>query len=725
VSGCLSDSGIVRLLAGDASDPDESRNDEHLRNCPSCLERLDARTVVPDSVRQTKASGPGEDDGTLDALLDTVTGAHVLLARDLPGYELIREIGRGGSGVILEALRRSDGATVALKMIGPHTLPGPSELARLRLEAEAVAELRHPNIVRVQEVMEHDGQPVLCMEYVRGEDLAARLNGTPRCSTTSAHLVEILARAIHAVHEAGYLHRDLKPANVLLDAGAEPGPGVWVDAVANTTAALVPKITDFGLAKRLGIDYGLTGSSAALGTPSYMSPEQVDGIESVTRATDVYSLGAILYEALVGRPPFDGRTAIATMADVVHERPVAPHLLVGGVSRDLEAICLKCLEKDPAQRYASAGALANELRRVQDGVRTLARPARTAFHGRETESAVLRASFARAQAGDGRVVLIQGEAGIGKCRLVDEFLTTLRVDGTDVEILAGSYPPGGAAAAADAFVSAFRGHRALADTHQSTAHYSSGLVRAARSLAATRATVLWIDDLQSAPTEGLALVATVAAACAGERLLLVATTRPELPADAVATLEEMPHSECMRLAPLKHRDIEAILTDVLGSEPLTRKLSGPVATRSGGNPFFALELVAALRRGNLLRQQDDGVWTLTGDPAEIGVPDIVRELNDERLDALSHDDRALLDVAACVGVDFDPLLVADVLGIDHERVGARFEIMAQEHGIVRRSGHGLAFEQPLMQETLRAGLSDVFQKGYDRAISDALGAQET
>jgi hypothetical protein len=277
--------------------------------------------------------------------------------RSLGDYELIEVVGRGGMGVVYKATQKGLKRTVALKMILAGEHAGPEELSRFQREAEAVARLRHANVVQIHEVGECDGRPFLSLEFLEGGSLQKKLDGTPLAQREAAGLVGALARAMDAAHRAGVVHRDLKPANVLLAADG------------------TPKITDFGLAKRLDEAAGQTQSGAILGTPSYMAPEQAEGkVHEVGPAADVYALGAILYECLTGRPPFKGATPLDTMALVVGEEPVPPRLLNPKAGRDLETVCLKCLEKDPQRRYASAGELADDLGRVLAGRPILARP---------------------------------------------------------------------------------------------------------------------------------------------------------------------------------------------------------------------------------------------------------------------------------------------------------------------------------------------------------------
>jgi serine/threonine protein kinase len=265
----------------------------------------------------------------------------------IPGYEIQGELGRGGMGIVYRARDLKLGRLVALKTLRSDLQAEPLQLARFRAEAKALGRLQHPNIVQIYEVGEHDGCPYIALELVDGGNLSSQF-GRPARLDQVAPLIEVLARAIHAAHRANIIHRDLKPANVLISLNG------------------VLKITDFGLAKQLGTSVMTTQSGAILGTPSYMAPEQVAGKGArITRRTDVYALGAILYELITGKPPFKERTVPETMLRVLHDDPRAPHDIYPAVPRDLETICLKCLEKDPDRRYRSALALAEDLRRFQ------------------------------------------------------------------------------------------------------------------------------------------------------------------------------------------------------------------------------------------------------------------------------------------------------------------------------------------------------------------------
>ncbi len=270
------------------------------------------------------------------------------LPRDFGDFRLLTGLGRGGMGVVYKALQRSLNRVVALKLVREAHLATPADRARFRAEAEAAARLHDPHIVSVYEVGATDGQAYLCMEYVPGETLAQHLyRAGPMPSLEAARLLAVVARAVHHAHDNRILHRDLKPSNVLL-APADGG-------------TLEPKITDFGLAKVFDRTESLTLSGAVVGTPSYMSPEQATGRRDLLAATDVYSLGAILYEVLTGRPPFRAAHPVDTLLMVLEQEPVPPRRLVPSIDRDLELVCLKCLQKPSDLRYATALELAQDL----------------------------------------------------------------------------------------------------------------------------------------------------------------------------------------------------------------------------------------------------------------------------------------------------------------------------------------------------------------------------
>jgi len=306
--------------------------------CPACLARV-ALGIEPGTPATIDVNPMAEAAADVSEL-------SIGQVRYFGDYELLEEIARGGMGVVYKARQASLNRVVAVKMILAGQLASEAEVKRFRTEAEAAAQLQHPNIVAIHEVGEHQGQNYFSMDFVAGMSLAARLGDEPLAIGEAARLMKTIAEAVHFAHGRGVVHRDLKPANVLLDEFGQP------------------RITDFGLAKRLDRGDQLTASGAMLGTPDYMSPEQAAGRHDlIGPAGDVFSLGAMLYEMITGGVPFRGSNLAETLSHIIHDEPAPPSRLNPRVPPDLETICLACLEKRPDRRYATAGALARDLGR--------------------------------------------------------------------------------------------------------------------------------------------------------------------------------------------------------------------------------------------------------------------------------------------------------------------------------------------------------------------------
>jgi serine/threonine protein kinase len=359
--------------------------------CPSCGSNLAARASKPDGTVDCPRCGetmtltaPASKAETLDASPVDV-GRTLTLGGErpggtdapvqLPGYEILGEVGRGGMGVVYKAKQHHPPRLVALKMILAGEHADPDQLTRFRTEAEAIARLNHPAIVQIHHVgewqMPGGGEPVpfLTLEFVEGTTLTQRLESGRRVTyKQAADLLQQLARGVHYAHQQGIVHRDLKPGNILLT--GEEDVGSLGEA----------KIVDFGLAKPLDgfatIEAGgsRTRSGAVLGTPNYMAPEQARGVRDIGPPADVYSLGAVLYELITGQPPFQGESTVETLLRVTQGDPRAPRGIDSKIPRDLETICLTCLAKDPKRRYASAEELAKDLGRFLDGEPVLVRP---------------------------------------------------------------------------------------------------------------------------------------------------------------------------------------------------------------------------------------------------------------------------------------------------------------------------------------------------------------
>jgi len=338
----------------------DQRPDPHARwnLCPECGQGVELFSLR-DTTPSAHTPGPGVGD---NGLVATPTAAEPAL----PGYEILSLLGYGGMGVVYKARHAASDRLVALKVVaaGPQARPG--DLIRFRTENQAISRVSHPHIVRVWEVGEHAGVPFAALEYMDRGNLRQAIAGNPLPPRVAAELLALLSDAVERAHHAGIIHRDLKPANVLL---ATPADGDPLAAASPAVRLLgVPKVSDFGLAKQIDGTGANTRTGAVMGTPSYMAPEQAEGrTKYVGPATDIYSLGAILYECLTGRPPFLGETVMETLDQVRYEEPVPPRQVRPDVPRDLETICLKCLRKSPADRYGRAQDLADDLRRYLAG----------------------------------------------------------------------------------------------------------------------------------------------------------------------------------------------------------------------------------------------------------------------------------------------------------------------------------------------------------------------
>jgi tetratricopeptide (TPR) repeat protein len=673
---------------------------------------------------------------------------------------LLEELGTGGMGTVYLAETEDEpGKKVAVKVIHPHLVNTPRGRKRFLREGEIGRRIRHRNVVATYGVdeLELDGKPALylTMEYVEGQTLRSLLSELGRVpEELCRHVGTEVVKALTAVHAVGVVHRDLKPENVLV------------------TRDQVVKVMDLGIARLEDETIGLSQTGMFVGSVRYAAPEQFRSQELDGRS-DLYALGLVLYELATGKHPFPGEDVAAVVQRHLHEAPRPPALINPQLSPFFEEVVKTLLAKDRNERFASAAELQTVLEEgeqsewwkeraqsirdaTQRPLRRIRIPRTTALYGRANEMARLRALYERAKAGHGQVVIVDGEAGIGKTRLVDEFVTRLREDGEELSFLFGSYPPGGAATAAYAFADAYREHIGDAGLESALAEHltvTPGLIPAfaallrgeappagheplakdslqavfvhsTRALAERRPTVLLIDDLHFAPEAGRALFAALALALSGHRLLLVGTSRPGLPEDWIAQLERLEHASRLSLGRLGPKDLARLLMDAFGSVRLAQDLAYRIGTKSDGNPFFAFEIIRGLREGQFIQQQPDGTWIKTQMIEDIRIPDSVRDLIQARIADLDDEERHLLEVASCCGYDFDPRLIGEVLGMGRIPALQRLGRIEKSHRLIRSAGPRYVFDHHQVQESLYEGLAQPLREEYHAALAEALEARE-
>jgi tetratricopeptide (TPR) repeat protein len=698
------------------------------------------------------------------------SGAAARLPRILGPYRLDAVLGRGGMGTVYAATVVGEdtptappvGTEVALKLLHPHlTEEGPFR-ERFEREARAGLAVHHPNVVRVLDVGQGPGagEPFLVMERVGGQTLSQLQGELGRLPESLArHVAREVARGLSAIHDAGLVHRDVKPSNVLLT----PDERV--------------RLLDLGVAHwHTGGATRLSETGQFVGSILYAAPEQLAGVEDLDGRADLYALGLLLYELVVGVHPFEAPTLAATIRRQVDDTAPAPSAAVPDVSPWFDDVVAVLLAKDPADRFPDARTLVRvldageddpwwlereERRRAQRAARLpRLRVAReTPIVAREAPLTQLAGALASVRGGRGAVVLIDGEAGVGKTRLLDAFLRAAHAADPGVHLLAGTYPPGEAATAYDAFLEALRQHLAgaglardlavrLGAMHGLAPDLAAGLgaderpateptapepltpevLRAAvlevvRSLAGEQPTVLAIDGLDEAPLDGRSLFAALAVAALDLPLLLVATERGGLPATWTAELRRLGHVSSIGLERLPEAGVEALLAAALGSEALGRDLARPVTRRSEGNPFFALEIVRALRETRVLERRTDGTWRATRSLRDVPLPASVSDLVRSHLHGLDTDDRDLLDVAACCGVEFDATLVGAALGQGRLPTLRRLARLESDRHLVRSVGRRFAFDHLTLRDILYEDMPEALRSEYHAVLFEALARE--
>lgn len=669
----------------------------------------------------------------------------MVFAERIGGYDLVEELGAGAMGSVY--LGRKDGERVAIKIIHERLQASGDLMDRFVREARAGRRVRHPNVVRTYEAGSEsiDGKTrhYLVMEYVEGKDLRELLDDLE--DVPEALLREIArqtAAGLEAIHAAGVIHRDLKPENVLI------------------TEANEIRIMDLGVAKLLDATVALTREGQFTGTVLYASPEQFHD-EEVGASSDLYALGVLLYELATGRNPFFRRDPVAVIqAHLEHVPPPA-----NDVNPDLSPFLAEVMRTLLAKKVEDRIETAAELRMVFDEAESsrwwaqrepellrqkhrlprIPVQRQAALHGREAELERLQAVWNGAARGRGALVLVEGEAGIGKSRLLDALLE--HVGGEKAHVLYGAFTvAGGLTGLTDALVAylgtsdleeVLRPHLApFAELLPAFAARLKGetppdgvptldaeglttlTCRLVKSLASEKPLLWLVDDLHLARDEGRELLAAVAQATKESPVLLVATSHP-----GAVPEEEREGVETLELGRLGARDVVDLLTDVLQNDLLAERLSGKIAAASDGVPLFVFELLRSLGESGSLEKQPDGTWTQARPFTEVEVPPNVRELMVARLAGLADEDRELLDVAAVQGHVFDAGLVAAVLEEKRVHVLRRLAVVERRTGMVRARGGRYVFDQRQLQETLHAEVPPELAAEYHALLAEAFEAR--
>ncbi len=669
-------------------------------------------------------------------------------------YQLFQELGSGGMGTVYRA--EGPEGVVAVKIVRPQLFETDDALERFHREVAIGRTVDHPNVVRTYGGGEADGRHYLAMELVEGQTLDALLKELERVpEELCRHIAHEVTQGLAAIHAAGAIHRDIKPENVLITPGH------------------IVKIMDLGVARSMNDAMALSRTGMFVGSLCYSSPEQLKGGgKAIDGRVDLHALGLVLYELSTGVNPYVADEFGQVVRKVLHDEPRRLGDVNPQVSPFFEEVVHNLLAKDRDERFASAGDLLLALEEGEDSawwharavalriatkrpLRRVRIPRETAVFGRDAELAQLRALYEIARAGEGQVVLVEGEAGIGKSRIVDEFVAGLHRDDEEFQFLFGSYPPGAAGTAVGAFSTAYREH--YGDEHLEdalAAHLSATprlvpsfaavlrgdsppegaqpltpeslpavFVHATRALSKERTTIVLIDDLHFAPEEGRALFLALALAAPTQRTLLIGTARRGLSENWVGGLLRHGYTSRMELGRLGAKDLARLLKDSLRSERLAGKLALLVAEKSDGNPFFVFEIIRGLREGQFLAQSVDGSWIATQDIERIDIPSSVLGLVQARVANLDEGERDLLDVAACCGFDFDPTLVGEVVGLARIPLLKRLGQIERKHRLVRAAGRRFVFDHHQVQEALYGSLSELLREEYHAALGDVVEAR--
>jgi len=670
-------------------------------------------------------------------------------------YLIDRKLGSGGMGTVYAATVVDGGAAlaggapsgtiVAVKVVHAHLVGEEGFLPRFLREVEIGTVIAHPNVVRTLCGGEVEGRRFIGMEYVEGQTLRQMLVEMKTLpEQLCRHVGREIAAGLGAIHAAGVIHRDLKPENVLI------------------TSDHVVKVMDLGVARVADEVLRLSKPGNFAGSIHYAAPEQLrDGGRNVDARTDLHALGVMLYELASGTNPYLEDDVASVLRRILNETPRRLGEIQPQFSAYFEELVHTLLDKDPDRRFSRAVDVVDVLdegdksgwwharakaiqAETERPIRRVRIPRETAVYGRSAELDTLRVAYERAKSGDGAVVLLTGEAGIGKSRLVDELIRQLHRSGEDLNFLFGSHPPGGSATTG-AFPAAFREHfgetgsaRYLARTPALAAAFDALLagefvpegarrlsrpalvacfVQATQGLAAERPTVILIDDLHFATESAHALFAALAASVPGHRVLLVGAMRPGTTDVWRVELERLAHIRRMELQRLGPKDLGELLRDSFRSRQLAERLAFQIGEKSDGNPFFVFEIIRGLREGQFITRKADGTWVTTRRIDEIQIPASVLDLVNARVADLDEAERDLLDVAACCGFEFSPGLVGDVLGLARIPTLKRFAQIERRHRLVRTSGRTMVFDHHQVQEALYGSLLHQLREEYHSAIA--------
>ncbi|MGQ0614407.1 MAG: serine/threonine-protein kinase [Planctomycetaceae bacterium] len=665
-------------------------------------------------------------------------------------YKILSELGAGGMGTVYLAEAPDGGGRLAVKIVHPHLIATPGFFKRFLREAELGRKVTHENVVRTLDVdatMVADKQVnYMVMEYVEGKSLRGLLRDLGTVPEALVREIALqAANGLASIHKADIVHRDLKPENILI------------------TDDQRIRIMDLGVAKLQEASIAITKEGQFAGSLLYAAPEQF-GKGAIGPASDLYSLGVLLYELATGQNPFrEDDAASVIQAHLTFDPPRACERNPD-VSLFLSEVIATLIAKAPGDRFDSADTLrklleqgeasewwierAQRLHALQSHLPRIPVPRETALHARDGDLRTLHEAWEKAKRGEGSTILFEGEAGIGKTRLLDEFVRSLEKE--DCHALYGSYPPsGGLGGMSEAIIQKF-GEAGLAQAlrpyltvtpslvpafaallkHESAPTGSEPLRGDAlstvtchllRSLSEEKPTLWIIDDLHFAPSEGRHLLLSMARHAGALRVLILMTARPGLPDEDVAHLTRLPIFRRIALSRLGARDVIELLRDAFRSGVLAEKLGGKIAYKSDGVPLFVFEMIRALKESRLITQRADGSYVQTKLITEIDVPSAVKDLIEARLNGLTKEQRAILDVGAVQGMSFEPTLVAAVLEEKKVRVLQEIAEIERRFGLVKGEATSCRFDQNQIHEVVYHGILPELRAEYHTMLADARG----